>query len=87
MNPGRFFKYATANVGKINLRTQTIRWNSPLNYNDPFDCPQEPVHRGVELRPTKQSNSDWQLGKCLTDLNVQISTLSKKPPGWPSYWS
>jgi hypothetical protein len=38
MKPTAFYKYATASVARINLATQTIRWNSPLNYNDPFDC-------------------------------------------------
>jgi hypothetical protein len=37
MHPKFFFKYASASVGKINLSTQTIRWSSPLKYNDPFD--------------------------------------------------
>jgi hypothetical protein len=38
MHPAHFFKYYTANTAKIVLATQTVRWNSPLNFNDPFDC-------------------------------------------------
>jgi hypothetical protein len=37
-HPEHFFKYCTAHVGKIVLSTQTVRWNSPLNFDDPFDC-------------------------------------------------
>ena len=38
MRPSHFFKYNTAKVAKIVLATQKVRWNSPLNFNDPFDC-------------------------------------------------
>ena len=38
MHPAHFFKYCTANTAKIVLTTQKVRWNSPLNFNDPFDC-------------------------------------------------
>ena len=38
MRPSHFFKYHTANVAKIVLATQRVRWNSPLNFDDPFDC-------------------------------------------------
>src|ERR1700722_18709278 len=38
MHPAHFFKYCTANTAKIVLATQKVRWNSPLNFNDPFDC-------------------------------------------------
>lgn len=38
MHPAHFFKYYTADTAKIVLATQKVRWNSPLNFNDPFDC-------------------------------------------------
>ena len=38
MRPSHFFKYYAANIAKIVLATQKVRWNSPLNFNDPFDC-------------------------------------------------
>jgi hypothetical protein len=37
-HPDHFFKYYTASTAKIVLSTQRVRWNSPLNFNDPFDC-------------------------------------------------
>jgi len=38
MHPAHFFKYNTADTAKKVLATQKVRWNSPLNFNDPFDC-------------------------------------------------
>lgn len=36
-----FYKYVTASVAKTILSTRTIRWSSPLIFNDPFDVTQE----------------------------------------------
>ena len=36
--PAHFYKYCTAKVAKINLSTQSLRFSSPLRFNDPFDC-------------------------------------------------
>jgi len=38
MRPDHFFKYYNAHVAKLVLSSQKVRWNSPLNFNDPFDC-------------------------------------------------
>ena len=38
MHPAHFFKYCTAHTARLVLSTQRVRWNSPLNFNDPFDC-------------------------------------------------
>ena len=35
--PNTFFKYMTAKVAKIVLINHTLRWNSPLLFDDPFD--------------------------------------------------
>jgi hypothetical protein len=37
-HPEHFFKYCTPRVAKLVLSTQKVRWNSPLNFDDPFDC-------------------------------------------------
>lgn len=37
----RFYKYVTADVVKIILVNHTLRWSSPLLFNDPFDVPRE----------------------------------------------
>jgi hypothetical protein len=33
----RLFKYATASTAKIILDSCTLRWASPVMFNDPFD--------------------------------------------------
>ena len=35
--PNTFFKYMTAKVAKIVLANHTLRWSSPLCFDDPFD--------------------------------------------------
>lgn len=36
-----FFKYMSANTAEIVLRNSTLRWSSPLLFNDPFDIPRK----------------------------------------------
>ena len=36
-----FYKYTTADTAIAVLKTQTLRWSSPLTFNDPFDVPRE----------------------------------------------
>lgn len=36
--PNYFFKYTSAKTAKTILSSRKMRWNSPLNFNDPFDC-------------------------------------------------
>jgi hypothetical protein len=36
-----FFKYMPAEIAKIILKNKTLRWSSPLEFNDPFDIPRE----------------------------------------------
>jgi len=35
------YKFLTANVGRIVLQSQQLRWSSPMLFNDPFDVPRE----------------------------------------------
>ncbi|MBF2755555.1 MAG: DUF2971 domain-containing protein [Gammaproteobacteria bacterium AqS3] len=37
----KFYKYMSAEVAKKVLSTNTLRWSSPLLFNDPFDVPRE----------------------------------------------
>lgn len=34
-------KYATASTAKAILQSSTLRWSSPLLFNDPFDVPRD----------------------------------------------
>lgn len=36
-----FFKYVSASTAEIVLRNRTLRWSSPVLFNDPFDVPRE----------------------------------------------
>src|SRR5262245_43309165 len=36
-----FFKYMSASTAKLVLSNRTLRWSSPLLFNDPFDVPRE----------------------------------------------
>lgn len=36
-----FFKYVPASTAAIILRNRTLRWSSPVLFNDPFDVPRE----------------------------------------------
>lgn len=36
-----FFKYMSSSTAKIVLTNRTLRWSSPILFNDPFDVPRE----------------------------------------------
>ena len=40
-NKGCFFKYMSPNTAKAVLGNCTLRWSSPILFNDPFDVPRE----------------------------------------------
>jgi hypothetical protein len=37
----RFYKYATARTAKVIISGRSLRWSSPLLFNDPFDVPRD----------------------------------------------
>jgi hypothetical protein len=41
MTAGQFYKYMPAATAKLVLRGRSLRWSSPLIFNDPFDFPRE----------------------------------------------
>ncbi|HDR2843213.1 TPA: DUF2971 domain-containing protein [Enterobacter sichuanensis] len=42
-----FYKYMSLNTGKIVLDSCSLRWSSPVRFNDPFDVPRE-VMPGID---------------------------------------
>lgn len=44
-----FFKYMSTHTAKIVLEKQTLRWSSPILFNDPFDVPRQLVPECTEL--------------------------------------
>jgi len=51
--PNIFFKYMTAKVAKIVLVNHTLRWSSPLLFNDPFDV-QRDFNWGFDVEELKE---------------------------------
>lgn len=43
-----FFKYMPLDTAKIVLENTTLRWSSPVIFNDPFDVPRELFHEATE---------------------------------------
>lgn len=54
--PAHFYKYCTAKVAKINLRTKRLRLSSPILFNDPFDCYFAPCFGNLQRSVTKYEN-------------------------------
>lgn len=73
--PGSFFKYVTAQVAKIILVNHTLRWSSPLLFNDPFDVKRD-FDLGFNVEEIQQP-----LVNEITDLLSagEIPDLSSKP--------
>lgn len=65
--PQRFYKYATADTATAILRNRTLRWSSPILFNDPFDVPRE-LSFGID--PAQIANA----------VAKRIRQLIKKPP-------
>jgi hypothetical protein len=45
--PPFFYKFCTAKVAKLHLKTRRLRFRSPLCFNDPFDCYFYPCFSGL----------------------------------------
>jgi Protein of unknown function (DUF2971) len=76
-NPNRrhdrqyFYKYVAPSTAKIVLSNRTLRWSSPLVFNDPFDVP-----RNLSFRFTAR-----ELQEALAeDLAAMIETGAPSPP-------
>lgn len=63
-----FFKYMSAATAKIVLSRRTLRWSSPILFNDPFDVPRE-MSFGVEP------------SEIFVALSRRIASLIEDPPG------
>lgn len=82
MNPLRthdrevFYKYMPASTALTVLRNKTLRWSSPVEFNDPFDVPAELAH---DIEP---SEIKAKIGEILVNLfqdeEIDLSRFSKK---------
>ncbi len=67
-----FYKYVSANTAKIILSTRTLRWSSPVLFNDPFDVTQE-------LRLNFDAS---ELNLVLTELIASLIEKGDPGPRW-----
>jgi hypothetical protein len=73
--PKTFFKYMTVKVAKIVLVNYTLRWSSPLLFNDPFDV-QRNFSLGFDFEELKEPLLN-ELKKLIS--SDSIPDLSSKP--------
>jgi len=57
-----FFKYVSADVAKIVLANQTLRWSSPVLFNDPFDV----------VRILAEGIKPSEIQECMIDRIIDI---------------
>jgi len=62
-----FFKYMSAGTARIVLTNRTLRWSSPLLFNDPFDVPRELLFGVTTAEITKA-------------LMCRVAALIESPP-------
>jgi hypothetical protein len=62
-----FYKYVSSSTAKIILKNRTLRWSSPVEFNDPFDVPRELLY-GVEAAEIKR------------EMNYTFIELVRNPP-------
>lgn len=80
--PKSFFKYLSSQTAKSVLKNQSIRWSSPLLFNDPFDVPRA---LGFGVTPVSVGNELMKLVLELTadppedisHLHKQLATIAK----------
>ena len=56
-NRDSFYKYVSLNTAKIILKNRTLRWSSPLEFNDPFDVPRELLYGVTPAEIKKETNN------------------------------
>lgn len=94
--PSCFYKYTTAKTGKKILKNSTVRFSSPLTFNDPFDS-QLNIYAGdnyldgckkMFLWELKQSDAfkDTPSEKIEKALDYRINQLKKALKKLPQKW-
>src|SRR5580692_1932007 len=72
-NRTHFFKYTSASVAKIIFTNRTLRWSSPILFNDPFD-----VHRelGPNVSPINvlSAGAPFYLKRVAETLGIKLTS-------------
>lgn len=71
-----FFKYVSATTAQTILVNRTLRWSSPVLFNDPFDVPRE-LAFGFDMRDVRMAGMDKVIG-LLTDTSAPTSHLNPR---------
>lgn len=71
-----FYKYMSASTAKIVLANKTLRWSSPLLFNDPFDIPRE-LAFGLNYGDLVQAGAK-RIAELITSPPEDTSNLSTK---------
>jgi hypothetical protein len=71
MPPGILYKYTTVKTARTILSTRTLRFQSPLNYNDPFDSQWDPLWTAKTPEAMKYERS-------------LIEQAVRDPKSWPA---
>jgi len=75
-NRSSFYKYMTADVAEVVLKNNTLRWSSPLLFNDPFDVPRELAY-GIKPSQIKEAIINYYL-TLFRNPPSDISSLNSK---------
>lgn len=73
-NNNYFYKYTSFETAKIILENQTLRYSSPLIFNDPFDC-----QAGLHLEFNAEQFANLFIDK------IENALLSNKPPHFAAF--
>jgi hypothetical protein len=75
-NKNSFFKYMPSSTAELVLENSTLRWSSPLTFNDPFDVPREMM---VNISPREiQTEFVKKLETLIDEPSQDTSNLSPK---------
>lgn len=66
-NRDSFYKYVSSSTAKNIIVNQSLRWSSPVEFNDPFDVPRELLY-GVKAAEIKR------------EVNNHFAEIIKNPP-------
>ncbi len=74
--PDCFYKYVPADIAKVILRERTLRWSSPLLFDDPYDVVRE-MAKGLEMVQIQGCIIDRIIDLMLSDEDLPLGLASR----------
>jgi hypothetical protein len=71
-----FYKYMSAETAKIVMASRSLRWSSPILFNDPFDVPRE-IAFGISAEDVKRAMGE-HLGRLIEAPPDSLDDLGPK---------